>query len=229
MRTSAEILSMNRVKMAAKRADPFRKKAITEGYRSRAAYKLIQIDDKYNILAKCRGIVELGAYPGGWTQVILRRAPMALTVTCDKIAPGPEYMGELRQMTDKTRLVTICGDFRRTEVRREITGHIGSVPIDLVLSDMSPNISGNRLRDQAGIRELATDALTYATSVLTGERGAFLIKFFQGEEMNDFVAQVRAHFWDLKIIKPGASKKGSAEVYVLGNRFVGGNRDRVSE
>ncbi len=215
--------------MTTKRADPFRKKAIIEGYRSRAAYKLMQIDDKYHVLAGCRGIVELGAYPGGWTQVILRRASTALTVTCDKIATGPEHMAELRQMTDKTRLVTICGDFRRAEVRKEITGHIGSVPIDLVLSDMSPNISGNRLRDQAGIRELATDALTYATSILAGERGAFLIKFFQGEEMNDFVAQVRAHFRVLKIIKPGASKKESAEVYVLGNRFVGGNHGKVSE
>ena len=190
------------------RLDPYQKRARAEGYSSRAAYKLIEIDARYNILTNCQGIVELGGYPGGWTQVIRQRAPHAKLIVCDLVDPTP------RRPDSQT--ICVCGDFRGATIRDQITTLMAPTPIDLVVSDMSPSISGNRLRDQAQSRELAEQALNYALLVLAPTRGRAVIKLFQGEETEHVVAQMRQHFHLVRIFKPDASKKRSKEIYLIG-------------
>lgn len=190
--------------------DPYRKKAHLEGYASRAAYKLIAIDNRYNVLAKRRGIVELGAYPGGWSQVIRRRAHQARLIACDRV--------KLPRLDP--HIICVWGDFQRKEIRDQITNLMRPIPTDLVLSDMAPSISGDRLRDQANIRSLAEHVLNYACLVLTSPRGALVVKFFQGEAMDPFVTQMRRHFRAVKLFKPDASKKRSSEMYVIGADYV---------
>ena len=198
-------------KMTAK-LDPYQRRARLEGYRSRAAYKLIEIDDRYTILTNCQGIVELGGYPGGWTQVIRQRAPRAKLVVCDLIDPTP------RQPDPQT--IYVRGDFRRATIRDQITTLMASTPINLVVSDMAPSISGDRLRDQAHIKELAEQVLNYALLALAAAQGRVVIKFFQGEETDYFVAQMRQRFQLVRIFKPNASKKRSKEIYLIGTHPV---------
>jgi len=186
-----------------KKPDFYYKQAHLEGYRTRAAYKLIELDNKLSFLASSHCIIELGAAPGGWTQVIRKHAPQAQITVCD-IQPMKPIEG----------VTFIQGDFRLPTIQQQILSLVKKT--DLVLSDMSPNISGQKSRDQAAMAELCLTALQFAHKVIN--KGTFVVKMFQGEEGNNIIAKTNEFFNKVRIIKPSSSRKNSNEVYLYMKR-----------
>lgn len=191
-----------------KRKDPFWRKAKREGYRSRAAYKLQQLDDKFKVLGPGRVVVDLGASPGGWSQVAVERCPGGRVVGID-LAPVPAMEGATFLRGDFTDPATLA------QFRELVGGRA-----DTVLSDMSPNISGAYDADHARSIHLALQALTFATQALRID-GDFLCKVFEGDLFPAFVEQVEQHFEWVKPSHPPASRERSSEIYVVGKRFTG--------
>lgn len=185
--------------------DPYVKQATAEGMRSRAAYKLMQIDDKDKLLKRGMTVVDLGAAPGGWSQVAARR-----------VAPGGRVIAiDLQNMLELPYVRFIRGDFARAEGLAAIEAELAGAPVDLVLSDMAPNISGIALTDQLRLIELTELALEFAVKHLKPQ-GNFLVKVFHGAGFDGFVKAMRAAFVTVGSRKPLASRKGSREVYLLG-------------
>lgn len=185
--------------------DPFVKRAKAEGMRSRAAYKLEQLTARDRLLAPGMTVVDLGAAPGGWSQVAARRVAPGGRVIAVDILPMPELRG----------VVFIQGDFRDEAVLDAVERELNAAPVDLVLSDMSPNISGIASADQARAMLLAELARDFALKHLKPQ-GNFLVKAFQGEGFEPLIADLRRHFAQVAIRKPEASRSRSSEVYVLG-------------
>jgi 23S rRNA (uridine2552-2'-O)-methyltransferase len=186
-------------------SDPYVKRAKSEGLRSRAAFKLEQLTHRDRLLAPGMTVVDLGAAPGGWSQVAARRTAPAGRVIALDILP----MAELRGVT------FIQGDFRNEEVLAALEHALAGAPVDLVVSDMSPNISGIASADQARAMQLAELAREFALKHLKPQ-GNFLVKAFQGEGFEQFVTALRQNFAQVVIRKPDASRSRSSEVYVLG-------------
>lgn len=185
--------------------DPYVKLAQAEGARSRAAYKLQQIDERDRLLKPGMTVVDLGAAPGGWAQIAARR-----------VAPGGRVIAvDLLEMPALAGVVFIRGDFRSEATLAELERLLGHQPVDLVLSDMSPNISGIASVDQARAGTLAELALEFALKHLKPQ-GNFLVKSFQGEGFEAFVKVLRRHFTQVVTRKPRASRSRSSEVYLLG-------------
>lgn len=188
--------------------DPFVQRAKKEGYRSRAAYKLIEIDAKDKLLKPGQVVVDLGATPGGWSQIIGRRIqPGGLLVAID-----------LLEMVPLPDCNFIRGDFREQAALDMLMTELAGRDVDLVLSDMAPNISGVESRDQARIIDLAELALEFCTRVVQ-PGGGFLVKVFQGAGFELFYRAMRAQFVSVATRKPEASRSRSAEVYLLGKGF----------
>lgn len=184
--------------------DPYVQRSRKEGYRSRAAYKLIEIDDRDRILAPGAVVVDLGAAPGGWTQVAVKRAgPLGRVIAIDLLemqaVPGAEFMR---------------GDFASDAGLAAVEAALAGARADAVLSDMSPNISGIAISDQARSMALAELARDFALSHLK-PGGAFLVKLFQGAGYEEFHRSVRARFEKVVVRKPDASRGESAELYLL--------------
>ena len=185
--------------------DPYVKLAQAEGARSRAAYKLQQIDERDRLLKPGMTVVDLGAAPGGWAQIAAKR-----------VAPGGRVIAvDLLEMPALAGVVFIRGDFRSEATLAELERLLGHQPVDLVLSDMSPNISGIASVDQARAGTLAELALEFALKHLKPQ-GNFLVKSFQGEAFEIFVKVLRRHFTQVVTRKPRASRSRSSEVYLLG-------------
>lgn len=185
--------------------DPYVKRAKTDGMRSRAAYKLEQLTDRDRLLAPGMTVVDRGAAPGGWSQVAARRT-----------APGGRVIAlDILPMTEMGGVTFIQGDFREDEVLAALEEALAGAPVDLVVSDMSPNISGIASADQARAVLLAELARDFALKHLK-PRGNFLVKMFQGEGFEQFVTGLRRDFSQVVIRKPDASRSRSSEVYVLG-------------
>ena len=188
--------------------DPYVKRAQIEGARSRAAYKLQQIDERERLLKPGITVVDLGAAPGGWSQVAARR-----------VAPGGRVIAvDLLEMPPLPTVVFIHGDFSSAATLAELERLLGNQPVDLVLSDMAPNISGIASVDQARAGVLAELALALALKHLKPQ-GNFLVKSFQGEGFEPFVKTLRRHFSQVVTRKPRASRSRSSEVYLLGKGF----------
>ena len=184
--------------------DPFVREARRRGLRSRAALKLEAMDARDHLFRGARVVVDLGAAPGGWSQVARRALPpdgrvVALDVLEMEELPGVEF---------------IQGDFRRAEVLRRLRSSIGLRTADLVLSDMAPNLSGMRVHDQARWRELAEYAAEFSAGVLKRD-GVFLVKLFQGEETAPYLRMLRERFANVTVRKPAASRRQSSESYAL--------------
>jgi 23S rRNA (uridine2552-2'-O)-methyltransferase len=188
-----------------KRQDFYYRKAKFEGYRSRASYKLLQIQERYRIFQKGDIVVDLGAAPGGWLQVIRQLDATAIAVDLQQIAP-------LEGVT------FIRADITSPEIVIErIQGIVGQV--NVVVSDAAPNLSGVWSLDHARSIDLSSGALKIATGVLkTG--GNFVVKVFQGDLFDTFTREVRTHFGFVKSYNPQASRKQSAEIYIVAKRFV---------
>lgn len=190
--------------------DPFVKQAQKDGYRSRASYKLLEINEKDKLIRPGMLVVDLGSAPGGWSQVASRLAGTSGRVIASDILP----MDSLPDVT------FIQGDFTEDSVFEQILQAIDSDPVDVVISDMAPNLSGIAAADQAASIYLIELALDMARQVLK-PKGSFIAKAFQGEGYEAFVKEVRNHFDTVVIRKPDASRSRSREVYVVGKGFRG--------
>ena len=182
--------------------DPFVQRAQKEGYRSRAAYKLLEINERDRLLRPGTVVVDLGATPGGWSQVAAARG-------CKVVAL------DLLPLQPLTGVEFIQGDFREDEVLAELEQRLGGRQAGLVISDMSPNISGIGMSDQARAMHLAELALEFALQHLQ-PGGAFLVKVFQGVGFEAYIRQMRSHFGKVVTRKPKASRDRSSELYLLG-------------
>jgi len=186
-------------------ADPYVKQAQRDGYVSRAAYKLLEIQQKDQILKKGMTVLELGAAPGGWTQVVAPLIGASGKLVAVDLLPMEVNMPEVQY---------IQGDFTEQEVVDQIAEALQGRTLDLVLSDMAPNISGLKSVDQPRAVYLVELALDCAVNTLR-PGGAFLAKIFQGAGIETLQRQLRAHFSSLKVRKPAASRAKSREVYLL--------------
>lgn len=185
-------------------ADPFVKKAQAEGMRSRAAYKLEELLAKDRLLKPGMVVVDLGAAPGGWSQVVRRMLAGKGAVVALDILPMPPIAG----------VDFIQGDFREAAPLAALESVLGGRAVDLVLSDMAPNFSGMDTVDQPRAMHLAELARDFADAHLQAD-GAFLTKLFMGEGFDDYVRELRQHYRKVVIRKPEASRKRSPEVYAL--------------
>lgn len=184
--------------------DPYVRRAQAEGMRSRAAYKLQQLAERDRLLKPGMTVVDLGATPGGWSQVAVKAVGES----------GRVVAVDLLEMAPVHGVTFIHGDFGDDAVLAEVEQALGGQGADLVLSDMAPNISGVAGTDQARSIGLAELALDFAVKHLK-PRGNFLVKVFQGSGFEALVAEIRRHFVQVVIRKPEASRSRSNEVYVL--------------
>ncbi len=186
-------------------SDPYVQRAQKEGYRSRAAYKLLEIDERDHLLKPGMVVVDLGATPGGWSQV-----------AAAKVGPGGKVIAlDLLPLHPLRGVEFIQGDFREDSVLAQLEERLGGRSVGLVISDMAPNISGIGMADQARAIELAELALDFASNHLQ-PGGAFLVKVFQGAGFEDYVKLMRGHFARVVTRKPKASRDRSSELYLLG-------------
>ena len=185
--------------------DPFVQLAKKEGWRSRAAFKLMEIDDKDKLLRPGEVVVDLGATPGGWSQVATQRVGSG----------GMVLALDLLEMAPIHGVHFIQGDFREDEVLQQLEALLGNRRVGLVMSDMAPNMSGVPLVDQARIMYLAELGLEFSRQHLKPD-GAFLVKVFQGSDFEGFVKAMRETFRTVVVRKPEASRDRSAEIYLLG-------------
>jgi len=188
--------------------DPFVQLAQKEGYRSRAAYKLLEIDAKDHLLKPGTVVVDLGATPGGWSQVAAAKGCKVIALDLLPLHPmsGVEF---------------IQGDFREDAVLKQLENILQGKPVGLVISDMAPNICGVASADQARAMHLAELAMEFALEHLKPE-GSFLVKVFQGAGFEDFYKLMRSRFAKVSTRKPKASRDRSSELYLLGTgKFLG--------
>ena len=184
------------------------KRANAEGYRSRAAYKLQQLAKKDNLLKPGMTVVDLGAAPGGWSQV-----------AAQAVEPGGCVIAlDVLEMPALPRVTVIRGDFYEQSTLDRVEKALEGREVDLVLSDMAPNLSGIASADQARSIALAEVALEFALKHLKPQ-GNFLVKVFQGAGYGEFVASLRRSFVQVHTRKPEASRSRSSEVYVVGKRL----------
>ena len=187
--------------------DPYVQKAKAEGWRSRAVFKLIEIDEKDHLLKPGMTVLDLGAAPGSWCQYVARR-----------IQPGGKLIAlDLLEMTPLAGVEFIQGDFREEDVLDKLKSVLAGRRVDLVLSDMAPNMSGISVADDARVMHLAELALDFASRWLNPE-GALLIKCFHGSGYSQIVEAFKRAFVTVAVRKPKASRAESAETYLLGRR-----------
>ena len=190
--------------------DPYVQRSRKEGYRSRSAYKLIEIDEKDQLLKGGLVVVDLGAAPGGWSQVVARKAgPSGKVVAID-----------LLEMEPVSGVTFIQADFGSKRGLAAVEAALGGRKADLVLSDMAPNMTGIAVTDQARSMELAEIARDFGLLHLQPE-GALLIKIFQGAGYDEYLKSLRAAFRKVVVRKPDASRDESAEQYLLARGLKG--------
>ena len=180
--------------------DKYVRKAKSQGYRSRAAFKLLEIDAKERFLKAGQTVVDLGAAPGGWSQV-----------AAEKVRPGGRVIAiDLLPIVPISGVTMLQGDLRAESLLEALAG----AKADVVLSDVSPNLSGIGNVDQARALELSAAAIDFCSRVLKPE-GVFLVKAFHGEAFEDLMARLKSSFRKVKVVKPLASRGESAETYVV--------------
>ncbi len=190
-------------------SDHFVAKARSEGYRSRAVYKLQEIDTKYHIFHPKQFIVDLGAAPGAWCQYVVKN----VAGTAGKVIAL-----DILEMKAIEGVSVIQGDFTETDTLNQLVTLLNNQPVDLVLSDIAPNISGNKAVDQPKSMYLAELALDFARQHLA-EGGGFAVKLFQGEGYAQFIGELRSSFKRVTTFKPQASRKESREMYAVAREF----------
>jgi 23S rRNA (uridine2552-2'-O)-methyltransferase len=188
--------------------DPFVQLAAREGWRSRAVFKLAQIDEKAQIFRRGQTCIDLGAAPGGWSQYASRAVGETGRVVAVDLLPIEPLPG----------VTIIEGDLSADDVLERVTGSLKQQRADVVMSDMAPNISGMRAVDQARAMQLADDALAACADLLVAG-GDFIVKLFQGEGYDAYIRRLRAHFSAVKQIKPKASRPESRETYTLARGY----------
>ena len=196
--------------------DPFVRRAHAEGVRSRAAYKLEELIERNRLLKPGMVVVDLGAAPGGWSQMVHQHLGGDGRIVALDILPMPSVGG----------VTFIQGDFREEAVLKQLESELAGAPVDLVLSDMAPNMSGVGSVDQARMMELAELARDFAQDHLK-PGGTLLIKLFQGAGFDEYLRDLRTRYTRLTMRKPKASRARSPEVYALAAGFKGRIRDKA--
>ena len=189
--------------------DPYVKRAKAEGYRSRAAYKLIELDERFGLLKGVGAVVDLGIAPGGWSQVVRMKAPKAAVAGIDLLPTDPIEGVAILEM-----------DFMDDSAPERLRKALGGRAADLVLSDMAANTVGHPQTDHLRTMALVEAGLDFAVAVLR-PGGAFVAKVLAGGADNHLVAELKRHFATVKHAKPPASRKGSSEWYVVAQGFKG--------
>lgn len=184
--------------------DPYVQLAKHEGYRSRASYKLLEIIERDHLLKPGMRVVDLGATPGGWSQVVAQKLA----------GQGKVIALDLLEMVPLAGVTFIQGDFREDTVLAELVKALDGRPVDLVISDMAPNLSGVGLVDQARAMHLAELALEFALQHLK-PGGSFLVKVFQGDGFDEYIRTMRGHFRQVATRKPKASRGRTNETFLL--------------
>jgi 23S rRNA (uridine2552-2'-O)-methyltransferase len=175
--------------------DHYVRKARQEGYRSRAAYKLVELDEKHSLFKPGMTVLDLGAAPGGWSQVAVQ-----------KVMPGGRVIAiDILEVAPISGVTILKGDFRQVSIEERA---------DVVLSDVSPNLSGIPNVDQARLLELALAAIAVCAKLLKRD-GVFVVKAFHGEAFDELRERLEALFTKVKVVKPSASRGESAETYVV--------------
>ncbi len=190
-------------------SDPYVALAKSEGYRSRAVYKLQEIDNKYQIFQPHQFIVDLGAAPGAWSQYVIERV---------RGSQGKVVALDVLEMEPIEGVCIIQGDFTDDETLDDLVAALNNHSVDLVLSDIAPNISGNKAVDQPRSMYLAELALEFAKHHLT-TGGGFAVKLFQGEGYAQYIQQLKNSFKRVSTFKPQASRKQSREMYAVAREF----------
>ena len=189
--------------------DPYVKRAKAEGYRSRAAYKLLELDEKFGLLKGVKAVVDLGIAPGGWSQVVRRRSPGAKIAGIDLLPTDPIDGVAILQM-----------DFMDEEAPARLREAIGTDQVDLVMSDMAANTVGHPRTDHLRTMALVEAGMEFAAEILR-PGGAYVAKVLAGGADNNLVAELKRHFTTVKHAKPPASRKDSSEWYVIAQGFKG--------
>jgi 23S rRNA (uridine2552-2'-O)-methyltransferase len=192
--------------------DPYVRKAQAEGYRSRAAYKLIELDERFHFLRGAKRVIDLGIAPGGWTQVVRRVCPQAAIVGIDLLPTDPIDGAIILQM-----------DFMSDEAPAQLAEALGG-PADIVLSDMAANTVGHKQTDHLRTMGLVETAADFAIATLA-PGGAFVAKVFEGGAGNTLLVPLKRSFTTVRHIKPPASRKDSAEIYLVATGFRGAPAD----
>ena len=185
--------------------DTFVQRAKAEGYRSRAAFKLMEIDERDHLIRPGEVVVDLGATPGGWSQVVAKRQK----------GNGRVIALDLLELEPLHGVEFIRGDFREESVLQILETMLAGAKVGLVLSDMAPNMSGVAVSDQARVMHLAELGLEFSQNWLKPD-GAFLVKVFQGSDYETFLKLMRETFKTVVVRKPDASRDRSSEIYLLG-------------
>ena len=188
--------------------DPYVRRAKAENYRSRAAYKLLELDEKFGLLKGVKAVVDLGIAPGGWSQVVRRRSSQAKIVGIDLLPTDPIEGVTILQM-----------DFMDEAAPEHLKDELGG-QADVVLSDMAANTVGHQQTDHLRTMALVEAGLLFATEVLR-PGGAYVAKVLAGGADNQLVAEMKRHFTTVKHAKPPASRKDSSEWYVIAQGFKG--------
>ena len=188
--------------------DEFVQRAQREGWRGRAAFKLLEFQEKYQLIKPGMKVVDLGAAPGAWSQVALKA-----------VGEKGQVLGlDILEIEPLHGLVFIQGDFTEDDALEALRETLDGAAVDLVISDMAPNMSGQRAVDQPRSMHLAELAFDFCKEFL-GPRGDFVCKLFQGEGIDAFIADVRQAFERVKVMKPKASRAGSREVYLVARNY----------
>jgi len=182
--------------------DIYIRKSKTEGYRSRAAYKLIEIDEKFKILNNGISVIDLGAAPGSWLQYISKKIKNSKIVSID-----------LRQIEKIDNTFHIKGDFTNEKYQSQIRNLFKS-NVDVVLSDMAANTTGNKNLDSIYTGELCKEAMIFSKKILK-QNGKFVSKVFMGSIFNEIISEAKSIFNEVKVFKPKSSKKDSKEIFII--------------
>ncbi|MDR0632259.1 MAG: RlmE family RNA methyltransferase [Holosporaceae bacterium] len=189
--------------------DVYVKRAHLEGYRSRAAFKLMELDDKFHLIKNAKRIVDLGAAPGGWSQVLASRSSQDARIAAIDLLPFDPL----------DRVQQFCGDFENESNLLDIMNYLGQ-KADLIVSDMAPSTVGHAKTDHIQIMGLAESVRSFAMSSL-GNTGAFVVKIFQGGREKLFFESLRENFLKVCFFKPKSSRSLSAEMYIVAMEFRG--------
>ena len=184
------------------RRDTYVRQSKVDGYRARSAYKLMEIDDKFNIFKGGLSVIDIGAAPGSWSQYVAKTSKSGRLVSID-----------LKEMEPIGNTVQICGDFTEQEIQDEIKKHINN-KVDVVMSDMAVNTTGIKNIDSIQTGELCKEAMFFAKDILV-DNGFFISKIFMGGTFNEIVSEGKKFFKEVKVFKPKSSRKDSKESFII--------------
>ena len=197
--------------------DNIYRKSVRDGYRARSAYKLIDINQRFNIIRKTDNVVDLGAAPGSWLQVL-------------KTMTDGQLLGvDLNPIVPMEGVITLTGDFTTPEIQEKVRELMPLV--NVVVCDAAPHLSGAKAYDQARVMALNEEALRFAEKLLK-QGGNFVMKSFQGPDFNELLELVKERFYSVRVIRSTATRRGSTEWYIVAKNFIGDaddDRKKTSE